>query len=188
MKVIAKLNNLRVSPRKVRDSADLVRGCNVSDALYKLENTVRRSNESLIGLINSAIANAENNFGLNRDDLYISEITVNEGVTLKRWMPRAYGRATQILKRTSKVKVVLEGSKKEGEAESKPKKKVEKKETKKVPTEGSEKTKEKVVKKKEGVSREFTKNHKKIEGSQSRVLSRQPGTAKKIFKKTSDKK
>lgn len=189
MKVKAKLNNLRVSPRKVRDSADLIRGCNASDALYKLENTVRRSNESLVKLINSAVANAENNFGLNKDSLYISEIIVNEGPTLKRWMPRAYGRATQILKRTSKVEVVLE-EREELKVEEKKEeaKKVKKDKQKKAPTEGSLKTETKVIKKKEKASKETKKEHKKVEGSQDRVLSRQPGATQKMYKKTSDKK
>lgn len=200
MKVTAKLNNLRISPRKVRESADLIRGCEVSEALYRLESAPRRCSQDLSKLIKSAIANAENNFDLNKDNLYIFEIEVNEGPTMKRWMPRAYGRATQILKRTSKVNLTLEELKVEKEEEKKvvdekkktdessKKKEVEVKKPKRVPTKGSKKTEEKVVDTKKDISKESKVKHKKIEGSQDRQLSRQPGETKKIFKKTSDKK
>lgn len=193
MKVIAKLNNLRVSPRKVRDTADMIRGCRVEEALYRLNSTVRRSNDSIAKLVNSAIANAKNNFGLKEDNLYISEITVNEGPTLKRWMPRAQGRATQILKRTSKIQVVLgeleittEAKKKEVKKEikkSEPKKKVAKKVVK---TEGVEKIEEKVAPRKEKISKDAKKAHKEVESE--RKASRELGFDKKMYKKTSDKK
>jgi hypothetical protein len=145
-----------------------------------------------VKLINSAASNAENNFNLDKEKLYISEITVNEGPTLKRWMPRAYGRATQILKRTSKVQIVLEERESEAKSKAESRKpkaeKKEKVEKAKVPTEGSAKTETKVVNKKEKVSTEVKEKHKKVEGSKDRVLSREPGTAKKVFKKTKDKK
>ncbi|MCK4635489.1 MAG: 50S ribosomal protein L22 [Candidatus Moranbacteria bacterium] len=106
-KVTAQLNNLRVSPRKVRLVTDQVRGLNVDKALVVLEYNLKKPADIVAKLVRSAVANAENNFKLKKDNLVISEIQVGEGKTLKRWMPRAYGRASKILKRTSKIRVVL---------------------------------------------------------------------------------
>lgn len=108
MKVTAELNNLRIAPRKVRLVTDLVRGLDVSLAAQQLENTVKGASEPVRKLLASAVANGENNFGLDKDNLYIFDIAVGAGPMLKRWMPKAYGRAGQILKRTSKIKIVLE--------------------------------------------------------------------------------
>lgn len=106
-KVTAQLNNLRVSPRKVRLVTDQVRGLNVEKALVVLEYNLKKPADIVAKLVRSALASAENNFNLNRKDLVISEIQVGEDKTLKRWIPRAYGRASKILKRTSKIKIVL---------------------------------------------------------------------------------
>jgi len=106
-KVTAQLNNLRIAPRKVRLVADRVRGVQVTKAIGILEYDMRKTAEPMQKLLKSAVANAQNNFKLNEKDLYITDITVGEGPTLKRWRPRAYGRASQILKRTSKIKIVL---------------------------------------------------------------------------------
>ena len=106
-KVTAQLNNLRIAPRKVRLVADRVRGQQVKEAIGMLKYDLRKTAEPMQKLLKSAVANAENNFKLKGDDLYIVDITVGEGPTLKRWMPRAYGRATKILKRTSRVSIVL---------------------------------------------------------------------------------
>lgn len=103
MKVEAKLNNLRISPRKVRLVADAMRGLDVDVAYIQLKNTVKGAVSPFEKLLRSAVANAENNFGLDRDNLYISDVTVGCGATLKRWLPRAHGRATQLMKRTSKI-------------------------------------------------------------------------------------
>ena len=108
MKSETKLNNLRIAPRKVRLIADLIRGLDVQEALNQLAYTVRRSSLPMEKLLRSAIANAENNFGLDRDNLYVSAVLVGEGATLKRWLPRAFGRATMLKKRTSKISLVLE--------------------------------------------------------------------------------
>ena len=108
MKVKAELNNLRISPRKVKLVADLICGMYVAEALSQLDVTVKKTSEYLKKLLLSAVANAENNFGLAKDNLYIFQVTVGAGQTMKRWMPKAYGRAGQILKRTAKVKIVLE--------------------------------------------------------------------------------
>jgi large subunit ribosomal protein L22 len=108
MQVKAQLNNLRIAPRKVRLSADLIRGLELFEALDQIETIVRGCNEQLRKLLLSALANAENNFGLDKNNLKIASIIVNEGPVLKRWRPRAFGRAATILKRTSKVELILE--------------------------------------------------------------------------------
>lgn len=106
--ILAKLNNLRIAPRKTRLIADLIRGLDVLAAENQLKNMVQKSARPILKLLKSAIANAENNFKLKKDNLYIKEIFVDEGAPLKRWMPRAYGRASQILKKTSRITIKLE--------------------------------------------------------------------------------
>lgn len=108
MKVIASLKNLRTSPRKVRLVTDSISGMNTNAALVHLAHTVKKTSEPVIKLLSSAVANAENNFGLDKDNLYVESIMVGEGARLKRWLPRAQGRATLLLKRTSHIKLVLE--------------------------------------------------------------------------------
>ena len=108
MKVKAKLNNLRISPRKVRLVIDLVRGLNVSEARMQLNFLVKKSSTPILKLVDSAVANAKNNFGLDESNLYIAEIFAGEGPVLKRIMPRAMGRAFHIMKRTSHVTIVLD--------------------------------------------------------------------------------
>ena len=108
MEVSAKLNNLRIAPRKARIVADLIRGRDTQEALVELEETIKGASLHFKKLLESAIANGENNLGLSKDNLYIKEVKVDEGVTLKRWRARAYGRAAMILKRTSKVTITLD--------------------------------------------------------------------------------
>lgn len=108
MKVTAKLDNLRIAPRKTKLVADLIRGLDTGDALDQLEMTVKRTSLPMRKLLLSAIANAESNFGLDKNNLYVFDAVVGAGPTLKRWMPKAYGRAGQILKRTSQITITLE--------------------------------------------------------------------------------
>lgn len=106
--ITAKLNYFRTSPRKVRLVADLVRGKNLTQALSQLQFTEKKSAGAISKLIKSAISNAKHNFKINdREKLYIKKITVDEGPTLKRFMPRARGSASPIRKRTSHITVVL---------------------------------------------------------------------------------
>jgi ribosomal protein L22 len=98
---------LRASPRKVRLVADQVRGLTVPEARTLLDFSARGAARDVGKLIASAAANAENNHELVADDLRVAEIHVDEGPTLKRWRPRARGRATRIDKRTSHVSVAL---------------------------------------------------------------------------------
>ena len=103
----ASLKNYRQSPRKVRLVADLIRGKKVNAALIELDFLPKRAGEVMKKLISSAAANAENNFKVNMDDLTIKEISVDQGVTLKRYRPRARGVAKRINKRTSNIVLSL---------------------------------------------------------------------------------
>lgn len=107
MQVSAKLNNLKISPRKVRLVVDVIRGMKVEKALDQLKFINKKSTHPIDKLLKSAIANAENNFELKKDNLLVKEIRVDEGMTMKRSMPRARGRATVIRKRVSHVMITL---------------------------------------------------------------------------------
>lgn len=108
MEITAKLKYLRISPRKVRLVADLIRGKRVSEAQTLLEFTIKRATKPLKKLLESAISNARNNFGLKESNLLISEIFIDEGPTLKRVRPRAFGKFFPIHKRTSHVTLILD--------------------------------------------------------------------------------
>lgn len=107
MEVKAQLNNLRIAPRKVRLVADAIRNKTANEAEAILNFTVKKSSPAMLKLLNSAVSNAKNNFQLDKNNLYISKITVDEGVKLKRWMPRARGRASEIMKRSSHICLIL---------------------------------------------------------------------------------
>ena len=98
---------LRISPSKARLVADLVRGKAVSDALTILRFTPKKGARLVNKTLRSAVANAENSRTMDMDHLVVKTITVDAGPTLKRWRPRAMGRANRILKRTAHVTVVL---------------------------------------------------------------------------------
>lgn len=110
-KAVAKY--VRISPRKVRQVVNLIRGKKVSDAFAILQFTPNGSTDDVTKVLKSAVANAGHNYDMNVDDLIITEICVDQGPTLKRIKPRAMGRADQIRKRTSHITVVV-GEKKEG--------------------------------------------------------------------------
>lgn len=114
--VVAKARHQKISPRKVRLVIDFVRGMRAQEALEKLQFVNKKAAPLIIKLINSALANAENNFKLNKNDLYIKTFFANEGPSLHRWMPKAHGRANPILKRTSHITVILGLKEKESEA------------------------------------------------------------------------
>ncbi len=102
----AKLNYLKIAPRKVRLIANTLKGLSVKEAEAQLMMRIQRSSEPLLKLLRSAIANAKNN-KLNVSKLFVSSILVNPGPMLKRFMPRAQGRATPIHKKMSHVVLVL---------------------------------------------------------------------------------
>src|ERR1700712_4802137 len=98
----------RVGPRKARRVIDIVRGMKATDALDVLKFTPQAASEDVYKVLASAMANAEHNDHLDRDALWISEAYVDEGPTLKRFRPRAQGRAYRVRKRTSHITVVVE--------------------------------------------------------------------------------
>ncbi len=99
---------IRISPRKIRLVMDAVRGKRVEEALNILSFMPKKGAAILKKLIESAVANAQENHNLDVDELRIAQIYANEGPMLKRWRPRALGRATMIRKRTSHLTVILE--------------------------------------------------------------------------------
>jgi large subunit ribosomal protein L22 len=107
MKAHAQAKHVRQSPYKVRRVLDLVRGLPVDEARSVLEFTNRRSADTIKKVLDSAVANAEHNFALDADELFVAEAYADEGPTLKRWRPRARGRATRIRKRTSHITIVV---------------------------------------------------------------------------------
>ena len=107
MEAKAYLKYARISPRKVKIVLDLIRGKDAGVAMGILKTTPKSASEYLIKLLNSAVANAENNFHMDASKLYVSECFVCPGPTLKRVMPRAKGSADRILKRTSHVTLAV---------------------------------------------------------------------------------
>ena len=107
MEARATLRYARISPRKVGIVMDLISNKPLDEALAILQYTPKAACEPLLKLVNSAAANAENNFNMDRNSLYVAECYVCPGPTLKRIMPRDHGRAYRILKRTSHMTVVL---------------------------------------------------------------------------------
>ena len=105
--ITASLQNYRISPRKVRVVADMIRGKKVSVAKSILENASKKATHPLAALIDSAIANASHNFKIEKDNLIVSEIRVDQGYVLKRSIPMSRGSAFPIKKRTSHVSIVL---------------------------------------------------------------------------------
>ena len=104
-KAIAK--NVRVTPRKVRLVINLVRGLQVKQALGILANVHKAASEPVAKVIKSAAANATNNFGMDEDALYIAEIYATDGLRMKRYLPRAKGSASGLVKRASNITVVV---------------------------------------------------------------------------------
>ena len=107
LEATATLRFARISARKVKIVADLIRGKKVDEALAIVKFTPKASSEVLEKLLNSAIANAENNHGMNRGNLVVSEIYANQGPTMKRIRPAAKGSASRIRKRTSHITIKL---------------------------------------------------------------------------------
>ena len=107
----ATLKYTRISSRKVKIVADLIRGKNVDEALAIVKFTPKASSELLEKLLKSAIANAENNHDMKHENLYVAEIFANQGPTLKRIRPAAKGSAVRIRKRTSHITIVLRDDK-----------------------------------------------------------------------------
>ena len=105
---MAKVKYVRISPSKIRIVLDNIRGKSAVEALALMENAKQANAEVVVKLLKSAIANAENNKGLNRNDLYVAETWVGAGPTLKRINIRARGRADRLLKRTCHITLILD--------------------------------------------------------------------------------
>ncbi len=142
----SKLRYLRIAPRKVRLVADLIRGKKVEKAQKLLAFTRKRAASPMLKLLNQAVANAKNNFQTDENNLYISKLLVDEGIKLKRQLPRARGRADIIYKKSSHITLVLDEIDKKAK-KAKKKKVVEKKpeSVKKEPVQEEEKEKKKVI-------------------------------------------
>ncbi len=111
MEIVVKLNNLRMASRKVRLVADLIRGRKATKALAVLNFSPQRPARILAKLLNSALANAKNNFHLDENNLYVAKVLVDDGAKLKRWRPRSRGRAFPIQKKTCHITIVLKSLK-----------------------------------------------------------------------------
>lgn len=107
MEATARAKYVRVTPRKVRLVVDLIRGKSVGEALNTLKQLKKDASPVVAKVLRSAVANAETAKGMNPDSLYITKAFVDEGPTMRRYLPRAMGRATIIRKRTSHITVVL---------------------------------------------------------------------------------
>lgn len=107
MEAKAKLKYIRISPRKVQIVLNLIRGKDIKEAAAILKYTKKAACEDLSKLLKAAVANAENNYAMDKSELYVSECFVTPGPTLKRIRPVGHGRAFRILKRTSHVTLVV---------------------------------------------------------------------------------
>ena len=112
MEALAKVRHIRVTPMKARRVVNLIRGKQANEAMAILKFAPQQASEPVFKLVQAAVANAKvkaekSNTFLNEDDLFVSQAFVDEGTTLKRFMPRAQGRAFQILKRTSHITIVV---------------------------------------------------------------------------------
>ena len=108
MEAKATMKYVRTSPRKMRRTVDLIRGQHVAEARRILRLSTLGASRDVEKLLNSAVANAEQRPGVIEENLLVSKAWVDEGPTLRRYRPRAYGRATRVRKRTSHVTVVVE--------------------------------------------------------------------------------
>ncbi len=108
MEVKATAKTVRIAPRKVRLVLDLIRGKDAQQALAILKFTPNHAAEAVSKVVKSAMANASHNHSMDENKLYIKACYANEGITMKRYMPRAKGSAAQILKRTSHITVVVD--------------------------------------------------------------------------------
>lgn len=109
MEVLAKGKYIRISPKKARPIANLIRGKKVNEARIMLDSLPQSSAFEIKKVLNSATANAENNFNLEKSSLLVAKITINGGPTIKRYMPRAKGMASEIKRRTSHIEIILSG-------------------------------------------------------------------------------
>lgn len=157
--IFAKTNNVRIAPRKARLVADLVRNLPVKAALAQLLISPKRASVPVFKLLQSAIANAKHNFKKDPNTLYVKEIRVDKGMTIKRWWPRARGSVGKIEKKSSHITIVLDSKEKINQPAFVFTKKIRDAKTKK-----SQKLKEKTSDKKQEEKTADTKNAKSVDG------------------------
>lgn len=145
MEIIAKARYIHMSPKKVRLVLDVIRGMDATEAENQLKFIPKQASRPILKLLNSAVANAKENYNLEKEDLYIKKIRADEGPILRRWAPKAYGRATPIRKRSSHIIVIL-GEKQERQKSKKSTKALIKEEGFKKLKEVKEKPKSKPIK------------------------------------------
>ena len=104
---LAIAKDVRVTPRKVRLVLDLVRGKDVEEALAILKNVNRSASAPVAKIVKSAAANATNNFGMDKNNLYVAEIQASDGIKMKRFMPRGKGSSSGLVKRTSNIRCIV---------------------------------------------------------------------------------
>jgi len=192
MEIKASLNQLRMSPRKVRLVADIVRGMKTDKALDQLRFGDKKAVSPILKLVESALANAVNNYDLDKDNLFIKSIMIDEGATLKRWTPKAQGRATTIRKRSCHIHLTLAELKDSGKKIAKnvkadaPVKLEDLVKASDAPSPQKVKVAKKIVKKSEDVTAEIVDSrmegrhgHAVVEGGSSK------GFAGKIFRRKS---
>ena len=107
MEAKAQAKYIRISPTKVRQVTDLIKGKDVREVLAILQYTPKRASQAIAKVVKSAVANAEHNYDMDSEALYVSRAFVDQGPTLKRYKPRAMGRADMIRKRTSHITVIV---------------------------------------------------------------------------------
>lgn len=169
MKLTSKVKHLHMTPQKCRLVADLVRGVDVEKAEMQLKNIRKKAAEPILKLLNQAVASAEHNKDMDKSNLYINKIFIDEGTSMKRWQPRAFGRAYPILKRTSHITLEL-NEKVAGKKKAKDLKQGQKVENKE----------KKTTKKKEDNNKKFNKDNK-----DNNKPSKNGGVFKKMFRRKS---
>lgn len=161
---------IRVAPRKVRLVIDQVRGLDAQKAVDSLQFLNKAATGPVVKLLNSAIANAENNFQIDKKDLFVKKIVADDGPTLKRYQPRAFGRSTMIRKRTSHINLIL-GVKQGAKLKAAPKKVENKEEVKLLNPDEVKKESSKNIDKSSGTG----EGSKSIKGFGKGVFQRKTG-------------
>ncbi|MBD3300276.1 MAG: 50S ribosomal protein L22 [Candidatus Moranbacteria bacterium] len=175
MQVRARLKNFRMSYKKARMYTGLIKGKSTQDAKNELKYINSKLSLPLIKLIDSSVANGVNNFGLSKKNLYVEEIKVDEGRVMKRWRPRAQGRAYPILKRSCHIEIILneiEEGKDRIKIEQKEAQTVSYKELKKAMEEADRMVKNKNKGKDSGKKAQDSKSKGKGKISNKKVMSR----------------
>ena len=171
MEVKGSAKHLKITPKKMRLVIDVVRGMSVERAEAQLHFVPRKASALILKALRSVVASAEHNFNLKKDNLFIKKIVVNEGPSLERWTPKAFGRATPIKKRTSHLEIILAEYK--PTAATKRHQPIEpKKEDSAEPTPVISNEEEQIIHKAKASKREHQKIKPKQAGVKSKIFSR----------------